>query len=134
MRTGPQLGQISFTFEIAIGLSCSAMPPLMFFCGLGRTFFLTIITCSTSTRPFSGNTRNTRPSFPRSRPEMTFTWSLRRMSYAFCIMVETLLSYSKNFRLKNFRRDRNDLQKLLLAQLAGHLTKHPGTHLLPGLV
>ena len=53
----------SITLLMEIALSCSAMPPLIFFCGLGRTFFFTIITCSTSTLPSSGMTRSTRPCF-----------------------------------------------------------------------
>src|SRR4249920_4094143 len=38
------------------------------------------ITCSTRTLASLGKTRSTRPSFPLSRPVMTFTVSLRRMS------------------------------------------------------
>src|SRR5262249_54189663 len=44
MRDGPQLGHTIMTFEIESGDSCSAIPPLMLRCGLGRTFFFTIIT------------------------------------------------------------------------------------------
>ena len=61
------------TLLMETGLSCSAMPPLMFFCGLGRTFFFTIITCSTRTLLSSGITRSTRPCLPLSRPVITRT-------------------------------------------------------------
>src|SRR5690349_12555634 len=133
---------MSFTFETSIELSCSAMPPLMFFCGLGRTFFLTIATCSTSTRPFPGNTRSTRPSLPLSRPAMTLTWSLRRMSYLLCIMIELFEpSFTKsrqalqqNFPSQNFGRERNDLQELFFAQFPSHGTKYARANRLPGFI
>ena len=58
----------------AIGASCSAMPPLMFFCGFGRTFFFTMRTCSTSTRlPFPAVRAERGPACPLSVPGMTLT-------------------------------------------------------------
>src|SRR6476469_5179427 len=86
IRDGPQLGQTTITLEMEIGDSCSAIPPLMLRCGLGRTFFFTIITCSTSTLLVPGNTRSTRPCLPLSRPVITFTVSLRLMSTLVCIV------------------------------------------------
>src|ERR1700693_1022954 len=104
------------------------MPPLMLRCGLGRTCFFTIITCSTRSFASSGNTRSTRPSFPLSRPVITFTVSLRRMSTRLCTVLTVLISNVSILNLvlgtrcsvlNYFRRQRNNLQKLLLAQLAG---------------
>src|SRR3954447_24931810 len=86
MRDGPQLGHTTITFEMAIGDSCSAIPPLMLRCGFGRTFFFTIITCSTSTLLVPGKTRSTRPCLPLSRPVITFTVSLRLISTLVCIV------------------------------------------------
>src|SRR6185503_6797641 len=105
-----------------IGDSCSAIPPLILRCGFGRTFFFAIITCSTRTLPSSGNTRSTRPSFPLSRPVITFTWSLRLMSTLFCMFsLQTRL-------LQHFRCKRNDLQKFLLAQFARHRAENASSH------
>src|SRR6476646_5660691 len=86
MRDGPQLGHTTMTLEMEIGDSCSAIPPLMLRCGLGRTFFFTIITCSTNTLLVPGNTRSTRPCLPLSRPVITFTVSLRLISTLVCIV------------------------------------------------
>src|SRR5205807_9476789 len=86
MRDGPQLGHTTMTFEMAMGDSCSAIPPLMLRCGFGRTFFFTIITCSTSTLLVPGKTRSTRPCLPLSRPVITFTVSLRLISTLVCIV------------------------------------------------
>src|ERR1700686_929291 len=86
-RTGPHVAHTKATFDSRIARSCSAIPPLILRCGFGRTCFFTIITCSTSTLPSSGNTRSTRCSFPRSRPVITFTVSFRRMSTRLCSLV-----------------------------------------------
>src|SRR5689334_3774570 len=153
MRDGPQLGQTTITFEMEMGDSCSAIPPLMLRCGLGRTFFFTIITCSTNTLLVPGNTRSTRPCLPLSRPVITFTVSLRLMSTLVCIvclqpigglsvpssalnsrLALSQSSFLQNFRLQNFRRQRNNLQKLLFSQLAGHGTKHACPNRLAGLI
>src|SRR5580700_7610581 len=86
-------------------------------------------------------TRSTRPSLPLSRPLITRTWSLRRMSTTFCIsqtlqlsaisrqLSQFLSSFFSNREplatvLQNFRRQGNDLQKFLLAQFARHGTEH----------
>src|SRR5258707_7306105 len=91
MRDGPQLGHTTITLEMAMGDSCSAIPPLMLRCGFGRTFFFTIITCSTSTLPLPGNTRSTRPCLPLSQAVMIFTESLRLISTRLCIVSHQLL-------------------------------------------
>src|SRR6185369_12506543 len=86
MRDGPQLGHTTMTFEMEMGDSCSAIPPLMLRWGFGRTFFFTIITCSTKTLLVPGKTRSTRPCLPLSRPVITFTVSLRLISTLVCIV------------------------------------------------
>src|SRR6266704_3735211 len=86
MRDGPQLGQTIITLEMAMADSCSAIPPLILRCWLGRTFFFTIFTCSTRTLPVLGETRSTRPCLPASPPAITFTVSLRLMSTLLCII------------------------------------------------
>ena len=73
----PQLGQTSATFEMLMGDSCSAMPPLVRCPDLLEIVFLTTRTCSTSTVPLSGKARSTRPVLPRSAPVSTLTVSLR---------------------------------------------------------
>src|SRR5260221_13802686 len=92
MRDGPQVGQTIITLEIEMDDSCSAIPPLMLRCGFGRTFFFTIITCSTRTLLVPGKTRSTRPCLPLSRPVITFTVSLRLMSTLICIVCLQLLA------------------------------------------
>src|SRR5262245_7044079 len=143
MRDGPELAQTTITLEMEIGDSCSAIPPLMLRCGFGRTFFFTIITCSTSTLPLPGNTRSTRPCLPLSRPVITFTVSLRLMSTLLCMVCLQLFSSGAvlhlppgflPFLLEHLRRQRNDLQKLLFAQLARHRTKDACTDRLARLV
>src|ERR1035441_805425 len=73
-------------------------------CGFGRTCFFTVITCSTSTLPSSGNTRNTRPSFPVSRPVITFTVSFRRISTRLCSVDTDLLHLGHLFPAEAFLR------------------------------
>src|SRR5438270_8695734 len=142
MRDGPQLGHTTMTFEMAMGDSCSAIPPLMLRCGFGRTLFVTIMTCSTRTLLMPGNNRSTRPCLPLSRPVITFTVSLRLISTLVCIVclqpfgglslasagiffiLSCLLVSLYAFLLQNLRCQRNNLQKLLFAQLAGHGAKH----------
>src|ERR1700688_262893 len=120
MRTGPQLAHTSCTLEIAIRLSCSAMPPLMLRCGFGRTCFFTIITCSNSHLASFGNTRSTRPSLPLSRPVITFTVSFRRRSTRLFSVLTVLISQS--FKVSTFQgesliaqlRNLKDLEALKL--------------------
>ena len=53
--------------------SRSTIPPLMFFCGLGRVCRLIRLTPSTITRFVPGTTDRTRPFLPRSLPARTTT-------------------------------------------------------------
>ena len=117
IRTGPQVAHTSATFARGIARSCSAIPPLMLRCGFGRTCFFTIITCSTSTRPSSGDTRNTRPSFPVSRPVITFTVSFRRISTRLC-SVDTVLIRISGFKVSRFH-------SFKVASLGLHILKAP---------
>jgi hypothetical protein len=75
IREGPHAGQTIITFDTAIGLSRSAIPPLTCLCGFGRVCRFTICTPSTSTRADFGSTSSTRPSLPLSFPAITFTVS-----------------------------------------------------------
>src|SRR6476661_6247409 len=145
MRTGRlQLGHISPTFEIAILLSCSAIPPLTLRCGLGRTCLFTSITCSTRILASLGKMRHTRPSFPLSRPVMTRTVSLRRRSTRLFALSTVFIFSSRflSFQLQGFRsapskdlgRQGNNLQKLAFAQLAGHWPEDARAHRLAGIV
>src|SRR5713226_10226209 len=76
-------GQTSITLLTLIGASRSTIPPLMFFCGLGRVCLLIMCACSTITVPFTGFTESTRADLAancsRSRPEITRTMSPLRM-------------------------------------------------------
>src|SRR6202035_1025654 len=135
IRTGPQVEHTSCTLEIAIRLSCSAMPPLMLRCGFGRTCFFTIITCSTSSLASFGNTRSTRPSLPLSRPVITFTVSFRRRSTRLCSVLTVLISNLPLSRgedvatsLQYFRRQGHNLQKLFFAQFAGYRPENAGSY------
>src|SRR5260370_176704 len=132
-RDGQEAGHTIIRLEMALGDSCSAIPPLMLRCGLGRTFFFTIITCSTRSFRSPGNTRNTRPCLPLSRPVITFTWSLRLMSTLVCISQPSRRRL-QHLGLQHLRRQRHDLQELLFAQLAGHRPEHAGSHRLSGFI
>src|SRR5271155_3080580 len=101
MRTGPQVPHTNCTFDRAMRLSCSAIPPFTLRCGFGRTCFFTIMTCSTRILLSFGNTRRTRPSLPLSRPVMTLTLSFRRISTRLCSVLTVLISNPSIF----FRRD-----------------------------
>src|SRR5579864_3502169 len=115
-------------------LSCSATPPLMFFWGLGRTFFLTMATCSTSTLRSTGKTRSTRPSLPLSRPVMTRTVSLRRISTFTCGMTFLSSQSSEPGSLQHLGCEGDDLQEFLFAQLAGDRPEDARPDRLAGLV
>src|ERR1700729_3879333 len=143
------------TFETLIGDSCSAMPPLVRCPCLLETVFLTTRTCSTSTVPLSGKTRSTRPVLPRSEPVSTLTVSLRRI-FKLCIAFSKYSSqfsvrgsqlpvaarsgslrtanYELRTVLNHFRCQRNNLQKLLLAQFAGNRPKDARANWLMGVV
>src|SRR5579863_1407029 len=114
-------------------LSCSAIPPLIFFCGLGRTCFLTMRTCSTSSLPSAGKTRSTRRNSLSSlpRPVMTFTMSFLRTSTCVCIPKLSRLSV---LRSQYLRRKRDNLQKFLFAQFAGHRSENARPYWLAGLI
>src|SRR5260370_609551 len=104
-----------------------------------------LMTCSTSSLATVGNTRSTRPSLLLSRPVITFTLSLRRISTRLCSVLTVLISTSQFLILfsvlgtrysvlNHFRRQRNDLQKLSLTQLAGHRTKNARPHRLARVI
>src|SRR3984957_5279717 len=76
----PQLPQTTITLETLMDASFSTMPPLMFFCGLGRVWRFIIATCSTTTRFFFASMDSTRPLLPASLPAITRTLSPLRMA------------------------------------------------------
>ena len=85
MRTGPQVGQTSATFESGIGpllLGDSALDVAL---RVRAHVFLHHHHVLHQHLPSSGNTRSTRPSFPVSRPVITFTVSFRRISLAYAL-------------------------------------------------
>src|ERR1700722_6956562 len=114
------------TFETAIELSRSAIPPLICFCGFGRVCRFTMLTPSTSTLPVVRSTCSTRPVLPLSRPAITFTVS--------SFLILTFISGRASFRsrrrilnpaiLNHLRRKRHDLHEFLLAQLTSHRPEH----------
>src|SRR5258708_27015325 len=145
MRTGRlQDEQTTMTFESAMRLSCSAIPPLTRG-GLAFTCLRTIMTCSTKSLLASGNTRRTRPCLPLSLPAITLTVSLRRISIflrsviasvfaiLFLTFVAELLSTELSF-LQNFRLQGHNLQELLVSQFAGHGTEDACPNRLAGVV
>src|SRR5262245_14224718 len=99
------------TLESASAPSRSMMPPCRSFC-VGRWCFLTMLTCSTTTRPLSVRTWSTLPRLPRSRPAMTPTVSPRR-TWIDCMS-------------EDLGCQRNDLGELPLPQLAGDRPEDPG--------
>src|SRR5690348_11115385 len=115
MREGmPPLVKI-ITFERAMGLSRSAMPPLIWRCGFARVWRFTMLTPSTKTFPFLRSTEITRPVLPLSRPAITFTWS----SFFRRILKSILCAFCRGI-LYHLRRKRNDFHEALIAELAGH--------------
>src|ERR1035437_5104153 len=74
-RVGTPPDVKTITFETAMGLSRSAIPPLIWRDGLGRVCRLIIDTPSTRTVPFLRLTSRTRPVLPLSFPVMIFTSS-----------------------------------------------------------
>src|SRR5882672_1602951 len=128
MRTGRlQEEQTTMTFESAMRLSCSAIPPLTRG-GLAFTCLRTIMTCSTRSLLASGNTRRTRPCLPLSLPAMTLTVSLRRISIFLRSVIVSVFAIALpllvQLPLKNFRRQGHNFQKLLIAQLARYGTEN----------
>src|SRR4051794_28205107 len=121
------------------------MPPLILRCGFGFTCFLTIITCSTSTRFLSAITRRTRPRLPLSLPAMTSTVSLRLIlmpaintSPALGDLSEPESAFVgrglRGAKLDNLWRERDDLEELLLSKLTSHRAKDTGSDRLHRIV
>src|ERR1051325_7094676 len=133
-----QLGQTTCSFEVLIGASRSAMPPLTFFWGFGRVCFLRKFTRSTMAVPLLAMTRRTRPCLPRSRPERTTTVSpLRTCDFtrgcSFCRWV-AFPYMDMSVTSDRFRRERDDLHELPLAELAGHGAEDAGPDRLAGVI
>src|ERR1700692_2184644 len=95
------------TFETCSGASRSMIPPWTPICGFVRWCFLDILSPSTRTRS-SASTSMTAPRRPLSRPVISTTMSPLRIFF-----IDSFLS-------KNFRRQRNNLHELHVAQLARH--------------
>src|SRR5690242_18027090 len=130
MRAGPHCGHTIMTFETAIGLSRSAMPPLICFEGFGRVCRLTSMTCSTSSLPVRSSTLRTRPVLPLSRPEMTLTLSFflisMRTGSTGRLRASAILNYLGG--------QGNDLHEFLVAQLARHRSEDARSHRLTDIV
>src|ERR1017187_4010854 len=110
-----------------MGLSRSAIPPLICLAGFGRVCRLIIDTCSTRTLPLAGFTSSTRPVLPLSRPAITFTWSF------FFSKIRTG-SASFFFGISNhLGRQGHDLHESLFAQFPGHGSEHARAHRLAKL-
>src|SRR5581483_11105421 len=110
------------------------MPPWMLRCGFGRVCFLRKLTRSTIAVPFAAFTRSTLPCFPRSFPARTTTVSpffrcgfTRGVSFCFVAFPYMLTS-------DHFRRERDDLHELALAELAGNRTEDTRPDRLAGIV
>src|SRR3954451_2384880 len=116
-----QLGQTTCRFESLIGASRSRMPPPTFFCGLGLVCFFIMFARSTMAVPFVALTRRTLPCLPRSLPvrmrtvSFFLTCGLTR-TISFCFVGFPYICVAP---LDDFRRERDDLHELPLAQLAG---------------
>src|SRR5215471_5735459 len=115
------------------------MPPLMLRWGFGFTCFFTTITCSTRMRFLSAITRRTRPRLPLSLPAITSTVSLRLILMP---AITVYLSYPRRsvgagirfmrrsvrgVKLDDLGCERDDLEKLLLAKLAGNRPEDAGS-------
>src|SRR5580693_3692691 len=123
MRTGPHCAHTILTFETAIGLSLSAMPPLICLAGFGRVCRLIMDTCSTRILPLAGFTSSTRPVLPASRPAITFTWSF------FFNKIRTGSNSFLFFGISNHLGGQgHDLHEALLAQLPGNGSEHARSH------
>src|ERR1039458_8340327 len=110
-----------------MGLSRSAIPPLICLAGFGRVCRLIIDTCSTRTLPLAGFTSSTRPVLPLSRPAITFTWS-----FFFCKIRTGSASFF--FGISNhLGRQGHDLHESLFAQFPGHGSEHARAHRLAQL-
>src|SRR6266851_1478016 len=112
----PLPGSTSITLERWIDPSRSMIPPCRIF-WVGFWCFLIRFKRSTTTRPFSGITRNTLPFLPRSLPATTITVSPFRTC---AIAIERPLD--------DFGSERDDLGELLVPQLARHRPENTGAH------
>src|SRR5207244_609734 len=120
--------------------------PLMLRCGLGLTCFLTIMTPSTRTRFLSAMTRRTRPCLPLSLPAITSTLSFRLILVPAInsLILDDLVApepdsgilwckpdsqhrAKRSSLLDNLGRQRDDLEELLLAELAGDGAEDAGS-------
>src|SRR5882762_8599237 len=99
-------GQRCITLETWIGASRSRIPPWAFW-PRGFVCRLMKLTFSTITRPLSSKTLSTFPVLPRSSPAITTTWSF-------------LAKWDIVVTSDDFRRQRDDLHELPLAQLTRH--------------
>src|SRR5210317_29571 len=107
------------TLETCIGASCSTIPPATPACGLGLVCFFTILIPDTISLLLS-NTLRTLPRLPLSLPARIIT------SSSLLIFNISLLSLRWP-NLDNFRGQRNNLHKLLTAQLTGYRAKNTRT-------
>src|SRR5689334_4548082 len=123
MRDGPHCEQTIITLETEMGLSRSAMPPLICLAGLGRVWRLTMDTCSTRILPLRGLTSSTRPVLPLSRPAITFTWSF----FFNRILTGSGVFFAPGIS-DHLRRQRDDFHKTFLAQFARHGAEYTGAH------
>src|SRR3954469_1457362 len=113
------------------------MPPWMFRCGFGRVCFLVKFTRSTTAVPLTGFTRSTLPCLPRSLPARTTTLSpfFTCGLDAGCSFCFVAFPYMDMFVTSDdFRRERDDLHELPLAELAGHRTENARPDRLAGIV
>src|SRR6187401_1119569 len=85
-----------------------------------------MLTRSTTAISRAGRTRRTLPLAPRSRPEMTTTWSF--------FLIFDFLAVFMTTTSDHFRCQRDDLHELLLAQLARHRPEDAGADRLPLIV
>src|SRR5260370_39021974 len=107
-----------------MGLSRSAIPPLICLAGFGLVCRLIIITCSTTILPVRRSISITRPCLPLSRPAITFT-----TPFFFSRIFTCSASVFRRPAMSDYlRRKRNDLHKLLVAHLARHRPEPAGTH------
>src|SRR5919106_323571 len=129
----PQAVQTTWTLEMLTNISASMIPPCCSCCELPRArrpderwCFLARATPSTITRPSRGSTRTTRPSRPRSLPEITRT-------------VSSFLMSTPGMRPRSpppsqhLRRQRHDLHVPLVAELTGDGPEDPGAPGVPGV-
>src|SRR5450631_1273298 len=107
-------GLNSATFEMCNGDSRSMMPPCCPILGFGRWCFFDMFSPSTRTRS-SASTSMTAPLRPLSRPVISTTMSPFRIFFI-CRFLQS----------KYFRRERDDLHELHIAQLARHGSKDTG--------